>query len=142
MWISYGGGTGPIGGDPSGGAGGGGSANNATQKSNRLKDCGKAYYTGGTAATRIGAFVAAIPFPKSWVGLSSALGSGSLTNLPSWLSLGSGTAASGSNLLRIGGRMAGPIAIASGVIDATAISMCTADYVPNFLYTVAKYDPF
>ncbi len=126
--------------------GGSGAANNSAQRQNqqpnRLKDCAKAYYGAGTAATRIGTLIAAIPFPKSWVGLPSALGSGSFTNLPSWLSLGSGTAASGSNLLRIGGRMAGPIAIASGAIDAAALSMCTADYVPNFLYTVAKYDPF
>jgi hypothetical protein len=117
-----------------------GPASNETQQ--RLQDCAKSYYTGGTTATRVATLVAAIPFPKSWLGFPSALGSGSFTNLPSWLSLGAGTAASGSNLLRIGGRMAGPIAIASGVIDASAIALCTADYIPNFLYTVAKYDPF
>jgi hypothetical protein len=31
---------------------------------------------------------------------------------------------------------------ATVVIDATAITMCTSDYVPNFIYTIAKYDPF
>ena len=113
-----------------------------SEKQTRLMNCAKAYYGVGTSATRLTTIVAATPFPKSWVGLPSALGSSSLTNLPSWLSVGSGTAASGSNLFRIGGRMAGPIAIASGVIDAAALTMCTEDYVPDFLYTVAKYDPF
>jgi RHS repeat-associated protein len=109
---------------------------------NRLVTCAKAYYGVGTAATRLATAVAAVPFPKSWLGLPSALGSGSLTNIPSVLSLGAGTAASGSNLGRIAGRIAGPVGIASAVIDITALAMCTADYVPDFLYTVAKYDPF
>jgi RHS repeat-associated protein len=108
----------------------------------RFVICAKAYYGVGTAATRIGTAVAAFPFPKSWTGLPRALGSGKFTNLLSWLSLGRGTAASGSNLGRMAGRVAVPVAIASGVIDAAALSMCTADYVPKFLYTIAKYDPF
>jgi RHS repeat-associated protein len=109
---------------------------------NRFLTCAKPYYGAGTAATRLATAVAAVPFPKSWLGLPSALGSGSLTNIPSALSLGAGTAASGSNVLRIAGRIAGPVGIASAAIDAAALAMCTADYVPGFLYTVAKYDPF
>jgi RHS repeat-associated protein len=109
---------------------------------NRFWECVKGYYGLGTGATRVGTVLAAVPFPKSWVGLPRALGSGSWTNLPSWLSLGRGTAVSGSNLLRIGGRIAGPVAIGSIVIDAAALAMCEADYTPAFLYTIAKYDPF
>jgi hypothetical protein len=38
--------------------------------------------------------------------------------------------------------MAGPVAIASGIIDAAALSMCNADYVPEVLFTVGRYIPF
>jgi RHS repeat-associated protein len=109
---------------------------------NRFTVCAKAYYGIPTITTRIFTIGMAVPFPKIWVGLPRALGSGALTNLPSWLSVGAGTAASGSNWLRMGGRIAGPVAIASVIIDATALTMCTTDYVPNWLYTVQKYDPF
>jgi hypothetical protein len=87
--------------------------------------------------------LAAVPIPKSWFGLPAALGSGSTTTLPSVLSLGAGTAASGSNLLRLAGRVAVPVAVASIAIDATALALCTSDApLPSFLYTIAKYDPF
>ena len=109
---------------------------------NRFWNCVKNYYGFGTAATRIGTGLAGIPFPKSWVGEARALGSGPFTTLPSWLSKGAGTAASGTNLARMGGRIAGPIAIGGIVIDAAALAMCEADYVPQFIYTIAKYDPF
>jgi hypothetical protein len=36
----------------------------------------------------------------------------------------------------------GPIAIASAIIDETAIAMCVGNYVPNFLYKMNDYDPF
>jgi RHS repeat-associated protein len=108
---------------------------------NRFWNCAKGYYGIGTAGTRFVTLAAAAPIPKSWFGLPSALRSGSFTNLLSYLSLGSGTAASGANLMRLGGRIAGPVGAASALIDAAALAMCTADYVPGFLYTIAKYDP-
>jgi hypothetical protein len=58
------------------------------------------------------------------------------------MSVGMGTAANGTNLLRVGGRMLSRVVIASTIIDLTAIGMCTTDYVPDVLYKVAKYDPF
>jgi RHS repeat-associated protein len=110
---------------------------------NRLKVCAENYYGIGTAGTRLGTLLAAVPIPKSWFGLPSALGSGGTTTLPSVFSLGAGTAASGANLFRIAGRVAGPVAIASAVIDATALALCTSNApLPSFLYTIAKYDPF
>jgi RHS repeat-associated protein len=110
---------------------------------NRLKVCAENYYGIGSAATRLGTLMAAAPVPKSWFGLPSALGSGSTTTLPSVFSLGGGTAASGVNLFRIAGRAAGPVAVASVAIDATALALCTSNApLPNFLYTIAKYDPF
>jgi RHS repeat-associated protein len=110
---------------------------------NRFKVCAQTYYGIGTAGTRLGTLLAAAPIPKSWFGLPSALGSGGTTTLPSVLSLGAGTAASGANLLRIAGRVAGPVAVASIVIDATALALCTSNApLPGFLYTIAKYDPF
>jgi RHS repeat-associated protein len=113
------------------------------QQASRLKVCAETYYGVGTAATRLGTLLAALPLPKSWFGLPAALGSGSTTTIPSVLSLGSGTAASGSNLLRMGGRIAGPVAVASAIIDASAIAACTSERpLPNFLYTIGKYDPF
>jgi len=112
-------------------------------EANRFKVCAQNYYGIGTAGTRLGTLLAAAPIPKSWFGLPSALGSGSTTTLPSVLSLGAGTAASGANLLRIAGRVAGPVAVASIVIDATALALCTSNApLPSFLYTIAKYDPF
>jgi len=109
---------------------------------NRFWNCVKNYYGLGTASTRVATIAAAFPLRKSWVNLPRALGSGGWTNVSSWLSLGEGTAASGSNLARMGGRIAGPVAIGGIIIDAAALAMCEADYVPGFLYTIAKYDPF
>jgi hypothetical protein len=115
-------------------------ANNGTpqqpqnQQPSRLKDCAKAYYGFNTAsgaaqdATRIALIPAAPIIPKAAVGLPQALGSGPLTNLLSYFSLGSGTAASGANIFRVAGRIGAPIAIASAVIDATAIGICASDY--------------
>jgi hypothetical protein len=122
-------------------------ANNGTQQQqqnqqpSRLKDCAKAYYGFNTAsgaaqdATRIALIPAAPIIPKAAVGLPQALGSGPLTNLLSYFSLGSGTAASGANIFRVAGRIGAPIAIASAVIDATAIGICASDYqgwLPHF----------
>lgn len=120
-------------------------ANNGNQQQNqqpsRLKDCAKAYYGFNTAsgaaqdATRIALIPAAPIIPKAAVGLPQALGSGPLTNLLSYFSLGSGTAASGANIFRVAGRIGAPIAIASAVIDATAIGICASDYqgwLPHF----------
>jgi RHS repeat-associated protein len=122
-------------------------ANNGTpqqpqnQQPSRLKDCAKAYYGFNTAsgaaqdATRIALIPAAPIIPKAAVGLPQALGSGPLTNLLSYFSLGSGTAASGANIFRVAGRIGAPIAIASAVIDATAIGICASDYqgwLPHF----------
>jgi len=122
-----------------------GAANNGTQQQNqqpsRLKDCAKAYYGFNTVsgaaqdATRIALIPAAPIIPKAAVGLPQALGSGPLTNLLSYFSLGSGTAASGANIFRVAGRIGAPIAIASAVIDATAIGICASDYqgwLPHF----------
>jgi hypothetical protein len=74
--------------------------------------------------------VAATPIPKrllTSVGVRTTRlgGASGFTNVLSVLSQGAGTAASGANVLRIAGRMAGPIAIASALIDATAIGVCT-----------------
>jgi hypothetical protein len=111
------------------------------QQPSRLKDCAKAYYGFNTAsgaaqdATRIALIPAAPIIPKAAVGLPQALGSGPLTNLLSYFSLGSGTAASGANIFRVAGRIGAPIAIASAVIDATAIGICASDYqgwLPHF----------
>jgi hypothetical protein len=75
-------------------------ANNGTpqqpqnQQPSRLKDCAKAYYGFNTAsgaaqdATRIALIPAAPIIPKAAVGLPQALGSGPLTNLLSYFSLG------------------------------------------------------
>jgi RHS repeat-associated protein len=110
---------------------------------NRLKVCAENYYGTGTAATRLATLLAAAPIPKSWFGLPAALGSSSTTTLPSVLSLGGGTAASGANLFRVAGRVAGPVGIASIAIDVTALALCTSNTpLPSFLYTIAKYDPF
>lgn len=111
------------------------------QQPSRLKDCAKAYYGFNTLpgaaqdATRIALIPAAPIIPKAAVGLPQALGSGPLTNLLSYFSLGSGTAASGANIFRVAGRVGAPIAIASAVIDATAIGICASDYqgwLPHF----------
>jgi hypothetical protein len=107
-----------------------------------LAICTKTYYGFGTTTTRAITVAAATPIPKNWLGLPRALGSGPFTKLPSWLSLGRGTAASGTNLVRGVGRLAGPIAIASGIIDAAAISMCETNYVPHWIEVIYKYDPF
>ena len=57
-------------------------------------------------------------------------GSSGFTSILSILSAGRGTAATGENVLRLGGRAASrfavPIAIASVTIDAAAIATCTA----------------
>jgi len=127
--------------------GGGGAANNGThqqpqnQQPSRLKDCAKAYYGFNTLpgaaqdATRLALIPAAPIIPKAAVGVPQALGSGPLTNLLSYFSLGSGTAASGANIFRAAGRIGAPIAIASAVIDATAIGICASYYqgwLPHF----------
>jgi RHS repeat-associated protein len=109
---------------------------------NRFWNCVKNYYGLGSGTARAVTIVAALPLKKSWVNLPRALGSGGWTNVASWIGLGGGTAASGTNLARMGGRIAGPIAIGGVVIDAAALAMCEADYVPQFIYTIAKYDPF
>jgi len=112
------------------GRGAGGTPQQPT-KTDRAKTCAKAYYDFNTLpgaaqdATRIALIPAAPIIPKAAVGLPQALGSGPLTNLLSWASLGSGTAASGANIFRAAGRIGGPIAIATAVIDATAIATCT-----------------
>jgi RHS repeat-associated protein len=116
------------------------------QQPSRLKDCAKAYYGFNTAsgaaqdATRVGTLIAAAPLPKSWlssIGIRTTTfaGGSDFTSILSVLGQGAGTAASGTNLFRIAGRWAGPIAIASGVIDATAIGICASDYqgwLPHF----------
>jgi RHS repeat-associated protein len=110
---------------------------------NRRKVCAENYYGIGTVGTRLGTLLAAAPIPKSWFGLPSALGSGTVTTLPSVFSLGAGTAASGSNVLRLAGRVAGPVAIAGVLVDTAALALCTSNApLPSFLYTITKYDPF
>jgi hypothetical protein len=80
---------------------------------------------------RVGTLLAATPLPKSVLSTlgirTTTFGGGSaFTNALSVPGQGvTGTAASGANLLRIAGRMAGPIAIPSAVIDVTAIGVCT-----------------
>jgi RHS repeat-associated protein len=90
----------------------------------RLGNCAKAYYGIGTIGTRAAEVTIALPIPKRLLGLP-VMGS-RFTNVISRLALGRGTAISGENVLRIAGRWAGPIAIASLVIDAAAIGTCTA----------------
>jgi RHS repeat-associated protein len=101
------------------------------QTLDRAKTCAKAYYGFNTVpgavadATRIALIPAAPIIPKFAVGLPRAFGSGPFTNLLSLASLGSGTAASGANVLRIAGRFGAPIAVATAIIDAAAITTCT-----------------
>ncbi len=109
---------------------------------NRFWNCVKNYYGWGTGTTRAVTIAATVPLKKRWLGLPVAFGSSQWTNFASWLALGEGTAASGANLLRMGGRIGGPVAIGGVVTDAAALAMCEADYVPDFIYTIAKYDPF
>jgi hypothetical protein len=103
---------------------------------NRAKTCAKAYYGFDTLlgavqdTTRVVTLVAAAPLPKVWLSsigtrTTTFAGGSYFTSILSVLGQGAGTAASGTNLLRIAGRWAGPIAIASAVIDATAIGLCT-----------------
>ena len=128
-----------------GGGGGDGTANSSgmpqqpsklAQTLDRAKTCAKAYYGfntlpgAATDVTRVGTLLAAAPLPKSLlsgVGIrtTTLAGGSSFTNILSVLGQGAGTAASGANIFRIAGRMAGPIAIASAVIDVAAIGVCT-----------------
>jgi hypothetical protein len=125
------------------GAGGSGNSSGLPQQPSKLaqtldraKTCAKAYYGFNTLpgavtdVTRVGTLVAAAPLPKSWLSTlgirtTTLAGGSSFTNILSVLGQGAGTAASGANTLRIAGRMAGPIAIASAVIDVAAIGVCT-----------------
>jgi hypothetical protein len=52
-------------------------------------------------------------------------GGSRFTGILSILGRGTGTAASGTNILRIAGRLAVPVAAASLVIDAASLGICT-----------------
>ncbi len=120
------------------------SPNNGTQTSERLtrlKNCALAYYgidplsvsgltsngaKWGSIATAAGGIPKAIPEGLGLVRKIRQSGSSDYTSLFSILSAASGGGGTLRTIANFGSKWAGPIAIASGVIDATAIGICTA----------------
>ncbi len=94
------------------------------EEPSRLATCAKAYYGIGTIASRATITAAGAPVPKPLLGLPRVGGSSYFTTLPSTLSLGQGTIASG-NWLRALGRSALPVFVATVAIDVAAIGICT-----------------
>ena len=105
----------------------------------RLKNCALGYYgidplsvAGLSSDAKWGLIAAAAGgIPKSWasgLGLRVIMqpGASEYTSALSMLSLATGGGGALRTVANFGSKWAGPIAIASAVIDATAIGICTA----------------